>query len=329
VRLRTNLPAIDDQLGPEPPDVIGDLLVGQKLGEGNFGFVCRLLDPRNIHVPSGQVIKMVDKKPITNYSGIASLKRQLQIMEMFTNEYAHETISKFYEVYNTENYILFRLEDAGPLDLCKRLVLREETGSAIPLDKISSILYQAIVGLCHMHIKCQIVHRDLKPENMIISETTTDIVLKYIDFDTAQVASAEWRCHNIVGTFPFMAPEVVLTNKYSPYQSDIWSLGVVLLEVVTKMGVLKKALNLPSLRRDLARAAKEEAEKLTMEIIKGHFTKPENVDEMLASYMQAELRPLTQDMIEIIKNMMNVEAGKRWTAAQLLDEGKTRFGPTH
>jgi serine/threonine protein kinase len=332
IRLRTDIPGIDEDIGPGMPDTINDLIVGQKLGEGSFGVVCRLVHPRNIHVSAGEVLKMMVKSPLTNFHGIASLKRQLGVMRLLSSQmHEHPNIAQFYEVYHTETHILFRMEDGGPLDLYKRLVLREENEMPIGLQKVFSVLQQCMDGLCHMHTAVEIVHRDLKPENIIVSETSTSITVKYADFDTTQEAKPGTICRGTIGTFPFMAPEVVLERKYNPYPADIWSLAIVFLEIVCRLSILKKALSLPRPRKDISHAEKVKIEKLTMEKILTFFANASNVGMMLEKHIRQELVDIQEDVQYLFEGMLNVSATERWTAADVVEVRHQRFAslPIH
>jgi serine/threonine protein kinase len=74
-----------------------------------------------------------------------------------------------------------------------------------------------------------IIHRDIKPANILLSNS----IPKFADFGFAvckYVPSNNTSNYN-VGTPLYMAPESLLQNTYS-YKSDIWSLGVVLFEML-------------------------------------------------------------------------------------------------
>lgn len=84
-----------------------------------------------------------------------------------------------------------------------------------------------VLKYCHDK---NIIHRDLKPENIILN-TTGDI--KLIDFGFARVFGENSNlASTFAGTHNYMSPEIIQGKKYS-YASDIWSLGVILYELIT------------------------------------------------------------------------------------------------
>lgn len=84
-----------------------------------------------------------------------------------------------------------------------------------------------VLAISHIH-DCKIIHRDIKPDNIMIDEIGYP---KIVDFG---VADFEKDIHfgSHFGTLSYMAPEMVLGEKYS-YSADYYSLGVLLLLVLT------------------------------------------------------------------------------------------------
>ena len=100
--------------------------------------------------------------------------------------------------------------------------------------EIENYLNQMVVALNYIH-KEGIVHRDIKPSNFIISTNET---LKLVDFgiskslDNATVDHTSTSTNLSMGTLMYMSPEQVKSTKDVTYLSDIYSLGVVLWEMV-------------------------------------------------------------------------------------------------
>lgn len=325
VRLRSGLPAIDDAIGPGQPDTIDNFVVGAKLGQGSFGLVCRLVEPGNPNGSSGQVLKMVSKKPLTSFYGIVSLKRELRVMGMLsTEEHSHINIAQLYQVYHTETHIMLRIEDGGKLDLYKRLALREQRTPPFPLGakKATDTIRQCMAGVCHLHLGPQVVHRDLKPENIIVNEVADRIAIKITDFDVALASQpGRTKCTGKVGTFPFMAPEIILENSFDPFAADIWSIAIVILEVICRLNLLKKGLSLYS-NKKMSRKAEEE---LHMGKIRAFFKTSSNVNMLLHKFIQLEMNYFEDDANTLLTGMLNTKEEERMTAREMREMMAGKF----
>ncbi|HRI69759.1 MAG TPA: protein kinase [Polyangium sp.] len=102
---------------------------------------------------------------------------------------------------------------------------------------------QACEALAEAHSQ-GIYHRDLKPANLFLARGAGDrIIVKVLDFGIAKIMSAGdakpskntslTGANILIGTLPFMSPEQITSPKNVDARSDIWSLGVVLHELVT------------------------------------------------------------------------------------------------
>jgi serine/threonine-protein kinase len=99
----------------------------------------------------------------------------------------------------------------------------------MPLDRMLPILATVAEALEYAHQQ-GIVHRDIKPANIML---TKDQTVKVMDFGIAKMASSSKTETNIVlGTPTYMSPEQIAGKKVDG-RSDIFSLGVVLFELLT------------------------------------------------------------------------------------------------
>ncbi|KAL1775528.1 cyclin-dependent kinase 2 isoform X2 [Sigmodon hispidus] len=103
--------------------------------------------------------------------------------------------------------------------------------TGIPLPLIKSYLFQLLQGLafCHSH---RVLHRDLKPQNLLINAEGS---IKLADFGLARAFGVPVRTytHEVV-TLWYRAPEILLGCKYYSTAVDIWSLGCIFAEMVTR-----------------------------------------------------------------------------------------------
>jgi len=115
-------------------------------------------------------------------------------------------------------------------------VLRE-TGPLDPVE-LSAAMLQVCDGLSEAHQK-GIVHRDLKPENLFCAkEPDGGTVIKIVDFGVSKQLSgrrmrAQTNPTESVGSPQYMSPEQITAPSEVDARTDIWSLGVVMFELLT------------------------------------------------------------------------------------------------
>jgi len=102
-------------------------------------------------------------------------------------------------------------------------------GGPLPIDEASDYARQIAAGLAAAHAH-DIIHRDIKPGNVIV---TPDGVAKVLDFGLAKLADVTLTgSGTTLGTVAYMSPEQ-LAGRVVDHRTDLWSLGVVLYEMVT------------------------------------------------------------------------------------------------
>jgi serine/threonine-protein kinase len=139
------------------------------------------------------------------------------------------------------------LEDGQPFLVMERLSGRDlgdmvDSSGPLPLEIAVYYMLQACAGLAEVHAR-GIVHRDLKPSNLFVAASDTGAPhLKILDFGVSKLDApdtANMRLTHqgaIVGTPAYMAPEQMRSSSGVDPRADIWSLGIVLYELVS--GVL-------------------------------------------------------------------------------------------
>lgn len=191
----------------------------EKLGEGGMGVVYKAEDTA---LKRTVALKFLPPE----------LTREGEAKERFIHEaqaassLEHTNICNIHEINETENGQLFIVMACYEGESLRDQI---ERGPLI-LERALDIAIQIASGLTKAHEK-GIVHRDIKSANVFI---TDDGVVKILDFGLAKLGDRTklTREQSILGTVTHMSPEQVRSENVDP-RSDIWSLGVVLYEMLT------------------------------------------------------------------------------------------------
>ncbi len=136
----------------------------------------------------------------------------------------HPNIVNVYDVGDEQgiNYIVMELVEGITLKHYIEKKLRLSFKEAI------SIAIQVSMGLETAH-ENHVIHRDVKPQNIIISKEGK---VKVTDFGIARAATSDTITSNVMGSVHYTSPEQA-RGGYSDEKSDIYSLGIVLFEMLT------------------------------------------------------------------------------------------------
>ncbi|HAD19597.1 MAG TPA: serine/threonine protein kinase, partial [Lachnospiraceae bacterium] len=136
----------------------------------------------------------------------------------------HPNIVNIYDV-GSENGIYYIV-----MEYVEGITLKEyiQKKGKLSYKETLSIAIQVSRGIQAAHEK-GIIHRDIKPQNIIIS---TDGKVKVTDFGIARAASTNTIHSDVMGSVHYASPEQA-RNGYVSDKSDIYSLGIVMYEMVT------------------------------------------------------------------------------------------------
>jgi len=123
-------------------------------------------------------------------------------------------------------HVVLEFMDLGSLgDLRQRL-----DGDGVPVHHLSCVSMQMTRGLNHLHER-RIMHRDIKPQNVLHNALGQ---VKLTDFGISKALNS-WMCKavSVVGTQAYMSPERCCGSDGYTFNSDVWSLGMVVYELAS------------------------------------------------------------------------------------------------
>ncbi len=195
-------------------------IVGE-LGQGAMGVVYKARDPLIDRVVAIKTINLsLAMEEKEEYEG-----RFYQEAKA-AGRLSHPNIVTIYDVGKGDDIAYIAMEFLEGREL--RDILND--GQRLSVDEVLAIVMQIALGLAYAHEK-GIVHRDIKPSNIMVAH---DGHAKITDFGIARMASASVRTQTgmVLGSPKYMSPEQVM-GKLTDQRSDIFSLGVMLYEMLT------------------------------------------------------------------------------------------------
>jgi len=198
--------------------VIHHYRITEKIGAGSMGEVYLADD---LKLGRKLALKFLPA-PLTNdKENIRRFEREAQAAASLN----HPNLITIYEINEFEGQLYIAMEYVDGRSL------REELGiGPMPVDRVLRIFTQICRGLDRAH-QAEIVHRDIKPANILITENDR---VKILDFGLAMLAgkSRITKGGMVLGTLAYMSPEQHRGESVDQ-RSDIWSLGVLLYEMLT------------------------------------------------------------------------------------------------
>jgi non-specific serine/threonine protein kinase len=190
-----------------------------KLGEGGMGIVYKAQDTR--------LERLVALKFLPSDLAQTGTARQRFIKEArAASSLNHPNVAVVYDVGETDTQSFIAMELVEGESLKARL-----RGDRLSLEEVQELALQIAEGLHAAHAK-GIVHRDIKPDNLLL---TREGNVKIMDFGIAKVADESnlTQTGTTLGTLAYMSPEQLLADNVD-HRSDLWSLGVVLYEMLAR-----------------------------------------------------------------------------------------------
>ncbi len=264
-------------------DLVGNYKILSKIGEGGMAEIYKAIQPalkRNV---------VVKKLKDPNREIIARFKKEALLSASFN----HENLIAIYDFINSGKSYFLIMEHVDGEDL--RTII--DYMSPLPVQVAALISYEIARGLQYTHSQ-NIIHTDIKPSNILISY---DGSIKLIDFGVAKddTATRLTMTGLIVGTPAYMSPEQANGEPLNA-QSDIYSLGILLYEMLTGVKPFHGENNTEILAK----------------IVRSKYTPPERINPAVPYRLR-----------RIIKKALRTNRKKRYKSAAELIHDLERFIP--
>lgn len=194
--------------------ILEDLETVKVLGKGSGGIVQLARHKWTGQFFAVKVIQMNIEETIRK-----QIVRELRINQALNCPFVVVCYHAFYN--NGVISIVLEYMDGGSLaDVLKNC-------RTIPEPYLAVICRQVLKGLIYLHQDRHVIHRDLKPSNLLVNHKGE---VKITDFGVSAVLTNSMGQRNtFIGTYMYMSPERV-SGRTHGYDSDVWSLGLVILE---------------------------------------------------------------------------------------------------
>ena len=209
---------------PELGALIGPYRLISRLGEGGGGVVYEALQETPVHrtVAIKFLKPGLDKTRVMNR--FDAERQALELME-------HPNIARVLDAGVTPDqrpyFVMELVRGVKITEYCSK--------NALTLQERLQLMLQVCSAIQHAHQK-GVIHRDLKPSNILVTESEGACVPKVIDFGIAKAtadAQAQWTLQaGPIGTPAYMSPEQIRGSKDIDTRADIYSLGVILYELL-------------------------------------------------------------------------------------------------
>ena len=205
-----------------PPSILGRYKILKELGRGAMGLVFLGKDPT---IQRFVAIKTMRLDQVEDLDKVREIKARFFREAESAGRLSHPNIVTIYDAGEQDElgYIAMELVEGQSLKDWSR------KPNLMPLPEVVATLASVAEALDYAHQQ-GVVHRDIKPANIMI---TKDRLVKVMDFGIAKMASSSKTQTDVVlGTPTYMSPEQIAGKKVDG-RSDVFSLGVVLFELLT------------------------------------------------------------------------------------------------
>jgi len=211
---------------------VGQIIVGKYrltrlIGEGGMGSV---FEANHEYLGSAVALKFLNPILASRPALVARFLQEARVSASIRSPHVVQ-VSDVDQTLEGLPYLVMELLEGESLQTCMNRC------RTLPLGTALEYAVQILNGLESAHGR-GVVHRDLKPDNVFIVPTPHGALLKLLDFGIAKLRSIAdeqpglTRPGSVMGTLEYMAPEQALSADRADLRADLYSVGVILFEMI-------------------------------------------------------------------------------------------------
>ncbi|KAF6762942.1 STE/STE20/YSK protein kinase [Ephemerocybe angulata] len=191
----------------------------ETIGKGAYGSVSK-----GKHIPTGNVValKIIDLD--TPDDDVADIQREVTLLTQLRDA---PNVTKYFGCYmdGPRVWIVMELAQGGSV----LSLMKASKDGCIEEKYVSVIIREVLIGLSYLH-KVPVIHRDMKAANVLVTATGKVMIC---DFGVSALLTTNSSKRNtLTGTPYWMAPEVIQGVNAYDTKADIWSLGIMIYEMI-------------------------------------------------------------------------------------------------
>jgi serine/threonine protein kinase len=190
----------------------------ETIGKGAYGSV-----HKGVHIPTGNIVALKIINLDTEDDDTEDIRREVNLLTQLRDA---PNVTQYYECHldGPRVWIIMEYAQGGSV----RTLMKACKDGVIEEKYVVVVIREVLLGLVHLH-KLGVIHRDLKAANILITASGKVMIC---DFGvSALLVTASSKRNTLVGTPHWMAPEVAHASAYDT-KADIWSLGIMIFEMV-------------------------------------------------------------------------------------------------
>lgn len=213
----------------EGDSLAGKYVLGRQLGSGGM---CHVFEADHVTLRQGVAVKVLKPELAKDADCVARFEREARAAAQLRSV----NVARVYDVdWAPTGQPYMTMELLAGHDLGTEL----SQSGRLPIPLAVDYVRQACSGIAEAHA-LGIIHRDLKPENLFLTDLgdlTDRKLVKILDFGIAKDVTEEERRltapDSVFGTVDYMSPEQIRSASKVDHRSDLWSLGIILYELLT------------------------------------------------------------------------------------------------